>query len=141
MRLQDTIGWVDKVQGEFAYAERWARYVELSGKEITTVSIDSEWAIIRFTDGSHLKITDDGQSCCERRWISCDDSVDDLTGGKIVSIDTDASGDEPDNEDSYEVHEVKFVKVQTTKGGFTLCTHNDHNGYYGGFEIALKLVR
>jgi hypothetical protein len=31
--------------------------------------------------------------------------------------------------------------VQTTKGSFTICTHNEHNGYYGGFSLRVKLHR
>ena len=35
----------------------------------------------------------------------------------------------------YDEHEVQFLEVLTSKGGFTMASHNEHNGYYGGFLI------
>ena len=37
------------------------------------------------------------------------------------------------------VHEVQFLVVTTSKGAFTIETHNEHNGYYGGFFIEAEV--
>lgn len=31
--------------------------------------------------------------------------------------------------------ETEFLDVHTSKGVFTVACHNDHNGYYGGFNL------
>ena len=33
------------------------------------------------------------------------------------------------------VHEVQFLNIETSLGIITFETHNEHNGYYGGFYI------
>jgi hypothetical protein len=38
----------------------------------------------------------------------------------------------------YDVHETCFVEVQATGGFITLVTHNEHNGYYGGFDPVIE---
>jgi hypothetical protein len=38
-------------------------------------------------------------------------------------------------DDSGEDHELAFLKVSTNKDCITLETHNENNGYYGGFGI------
>ena len=49
--------------------------------------------------------------------------------------------DAPDIEDEWgEVHEVQFLDVKTDKGVFQMSSHNEHNGYYGGFWIIARLV-
>jgi hypothetical protein len=35
-----------------------------------------------------------------------------------------------------EVHEQTFLKIRTNNGDATVVTHNEHNGYYGGFNIS-----
>ena len=151
MRLQDKIGWVDKVEGEFTFTDRWAKFTEIAGLTIKHVRMggDSRESLaIEFNEGATLIIADEGQSCCESRYLTCDDDLTGHEGGSVVSIDTDAPDPKPvldyaaqKESDSYGCHETQFVKVQTTKGSFTLCTHNEHNGYYGGFGLVVKLVR
>ena len=43
-----------------------------------------------------------------------------------------------DVEEEYETHEVQFLEIKTSKGIFTMSTHNEHNGYYGGFAIVVS---
>jgi len=141
------MAWVDRIQGEFEFVDPFARYTEIVGLKIKDiVKIDqSEQVAIWFTDGTFLRISDDGQSCCESRYMTCDDDLTGHEGGQLVSIDLDAGGGEhrtkPDDDYSDAYHETQFVKVQTTKGSFTLCTHNEHNGYYGGFDLTVERVR
>ena len=142
MSTTANIAWVDDVEGAFAFSETWAKFTELAGLVIESISEDDAGMAIRFTDGSRICIFDDGQSCCESRYVTCDDDLTGLAGGSLLHIDKAAVGDAPEvKEDDYGCHDVAFVRVQTTKGGFTLVTHNEHNGYYGGFSLKVKLVR
>lgn len=111
------------------------------GKTISGIRInkeaDPEELCIAFTDGTELVITDQGQSCCESRYMSL---VGDFTyhiGAQLVKVE-EAEGAQP-LEEEYNVHEIVFLKVDTTKGGFTFATHNEHNGYYGGFDLRAKV--
>jgi hypothetical protein len=146
------IEWVKQVEGEFEYADPWARFTEIAGKVIEAVADDDQGMAIRFTDGTRLCIWDGGQSCCESRYMTCDDDLSGHEGGALLSVDLDAAAPPKadvkaksetagDDWDDGDCHETQFVKVQTTKGSFTLCTHNEHNGYYGGFSLEMKLVR
>jgi hypothetical protein len=141
MSIPDTAIWVTEIGGDFAFVDPFARFTEIVGKKITEITTDDEGYAILFKDGSRLCIWDGGQDCCESRYMTCDDDLTGHQGGQIVSINSDAGGDQPAEEDHWGCHEVRFVKVQTTKGSFTICSHNEHNGYYGGFALKLKLVR
>ena len=44
----------------------------------------------------------------------------------------------PNEPDEYGDHEVQFLLVNTSIGTFTVASHNEHNGYYGGFDIVIK---
>jgi len=85
-----------------------------------------------FTDGTRIKVWDDGQSCCEQRYMQTDDNLSDYIGAQLLGGEV---RDAPGTGDEYEVHEVQFFVVKTSKGQFTMCTHNEHNGYYGGFDL------
>lgn len=91
-----------------------------------------------FTDGTGLLLWDGGQSCCELRYLHTDDKVGDFVGAELMKIEL---RDGPTTEDEYgEPHDVQFVLVTTSLGVFTLETHNEHNGYYGGFWIEAELI-
>lgn len=75
---------------------------------------------------------DAGQSCCEHRYMTTDDELETFKDAKLVGIDRVYVEDETEYGDP---HEQVFVKVETTKGTITCVTHNQHNGYYGGFDI------
>lgn len=40
-----------------------------------------------------------------------------------------------------DVHEVQFLVVHTDKGDLTMSSHNEHNGYYGGFSIEARVSK
>lgn len=90
---------------------------------------------IRFTDGSGIAFYDDARSCCESRYMHTDDALADFVGGTLDGAKTVAG---PNKESDYGDHEQTFLKVTTSKGVFTVVTHNEHNGYYGGIAIAVK---
>jgi hypothetical protein len=87
--------------------------------------------------GVQLIISDNAQSCCERRYMVCDDNVQDLVGSMLKDIELrDGGKEETGNEN--DLHETSFVHVITDTGSVVLCTHNEHNGYYGGFGIEIE---
>lgn len=106
-------------------------FTEAIGKEIASASLDDALKLT-FTDGTGIVFQDDGQSCCESRYMTCDDDLSVLVGGTLVTAEV-ADGGTEDAE--YDCHEVAFLKVQASTGGITVASHNEHNGYYGGFCI------
>lgn len=106
------------------------------GRTISHASIGDALRLT-FSDGTGIIISDEGQSCCENRYISCDDPVQSLVGGKLTKIEVKGG---PDYNGPDECNEQAFVEIATDKGFITLVTHNEHNGYYGGFAIQVKEV-
>ena len=106
------------------------------GKEIASVSLGDDDALhFVFSDGVKVMVFDDGQSCCEARYMRTDDCLVDFVGSKFLGLEI---KDAPDVEPDYpheDVHEVQFLEIKTSKGCFTMSSHNEHNGYYGGFWI------
>jgi hypothetical protein len=92
---------------------------------------------IAFDDGSTLHIWDAGQDCCEARYMSTDDDLSSLIGGHLVDVDVRDGDVGTYGDDS---HETAFVKVITDQATITLVTHNEHNGYYGGFGLAAQVL-
>lgn len=102
------------------------------GKKIAKVAVEDNRLKFEFADGSKLTLFDDGQSCCEHRYMVCDDDLAKFVGRKLTDFEL---ADGPTMEDCGEPHEVQFLKVYTSRGSFTVSNHNEHNGYYGGFWI------
>jgi len=106
------------------------------GKVIDSVLLGSDDALhFVFADGSKMKLWDDGQSCCETRYMMTDDDLSSYSGAVLMNIEV---RDAPDMSDGYDVHEVQFLEVMTHRGCFTMTTHNEHNGYYGGFYVRIE---
>ena len=104
------------------------------GKEISSVRVEDNVLKFDFADGTKLSVWDGGQSCCEHRYMTSEKS-DDLNyyaGSKLTNLET-VSADPVSVE--YGDHEIQFLNVTTDKGVFQVATHNEHNGYYGGFSI------
>ena len=113
-------------------------FEEFFGKKITSTRLDDERLIIEFEGDIALQIYDDGQSCCEYRYMSTDDDIQSLVGHTLVSI---IEKEGPIEDDDYgDVHETCFVEVQTNVGSITLVNHNENNGYYCGFCMVAKKV-
>lgn len=100
---------------------------------------DQDKLIIRFTDGSQLNIWDDGQSCCESRYMQSDDKPEDFIGSTLIGVELKAAPNIVDDPHNDGEHECQFLEIQTNKGQFVVVNHNSHNGYYGGFSMAAKL--
>jgi hypothetical protein len=111
-------------------------YAAMLDRPIEAVTQENDELSVRFVGGGSLRIWDNGQSCCESRYMTTDDELDTFVGAKVVSLD---AVDGPTEEGEYgEPHDQMFVKLETTAGTITMVTHNEHNGYYGGFEVAVK---
>lgn len=107
------------------------------GREITAAQFGDDALTLTFADGVTVKLTDEGQSCCEYRYMTCDDKATDLIGGHLREISLRQVKAEGEYDD---VHEICFVKVETENAHITIETHNKHNGYYGGFGMNLREV-
>lgn len=107
------------------------------GRVIAGAELDAGADCFRlsFTDGPKVKLFDDGQSCCENRYMTTDDDVQSLVGGTLLNIEGKKGADSPGGG---EVHEACFVEISTDQGFITLTNHNEHNGYYGGFSLSLS---
>jgi hypothetical protein len=109
---------------------------EYKDKIIKAIRIDDNKLHITFEDGVSIQVFDDGQSCCESRYMVCDDDLEYLVGKKLVHI---ASKDATSESEEWGgEHEVVFVEVMTNDGFITIANHNEHNGYYGGFGLTIK---
>ena len=117
-------------------------YAAMLGRPIENIVHDKEFTEemrISFVGGGTLRIWDNGQSCCETRYMTTDDDLPSFIGAKVVGLEDVAAPDIPYEGESYgDVHEQRFVKLETTAGTITLVTHNQHNGYYGGFDVVAK---
>lgn len=103
------------------------------GKTISSLRLDEDDSLrFEFDDGSKLRLSDQGQSCCEHRYMRTDDNLADFVGAKLLDAEIKVA---PNIPGEYDVHEVQFLEVKTDRGVFTMASHNEHNGYYGGFWI------
>lgn len=106
-------------------------------KKIANLQLKENVILVTIADVGTIEIWDDGQSCCENRYISSDDELRKVIGAKLLNIEL---KDAPNIADEYGTHEVQFLQLRTTKGIVTFETHNEHNGYYGGFYLKAQLA-
>lgn len=105
------------------------------GKRIETVRLNDNELQLVFVDGSTLSLADEGQYCCEHRYLTCDDDLPSFTGETFVrwevsGMEERAGGD---------VHEVHFLRIQLGSGSMIVVeSHNEHNGYYGGVSVRAR---
>jgi len=108
---------------------------EYRGRKVINATMDDEAIHIKFDDGTKIKLFDDGQSCCESRYMTTDDDVKSLVGGRWVHAKVKEG---PFEEGEYgDCHETAFLEIQTDTGFITVTNHNQHNGYYGGFGLII----
>ena len=66
-----------------------------------------------------------------------DDTLADYVGATLVDCELrDAPTTEVEHGDT---HEVQFLAVKTSAGELVLSSHNEHNGYYGGFAMVATM--
>jgi hypothetical protein len=105
------------------------------GKKISRVWLAGDALHFRLEDGTGFRLSDEGQSCCESRYMVVDDDLEYHAGAVLKDVQLREAAP---IEGEYEVHEVQFLEVHTDKGVISAATHNEHNGYYGGFWIVAK---
>jgi len=100
-------------------------------KSITEMN-DDPGVCIEFENGNTITISDNGQSCCENRYWVIDDNLNHYIGADYLGWEL---ADSSTEDDSYDVHEIQFLNIKTSVGDINIASHNEHNGYYGGFWI------
>jgi len=117
--------------------DRGAEFIaECLGIEIKEILIDSEELIIRFVNGKGIIFWDDGQCCCESRYMHTDDDLPYYAGSRLMNVEL---RDGPEEETEWgECTESQFLLVTTDKGVITVVNYNDHNGWYGGFVLRAR---
>jgi len=101
------------------------------GKKITVLSIDETSLHLTFEDGSKIALRDNTETCCEKRYMRTDDNLEAFIGSNLYNVEVRDGGGVEDSD----VHDIEFLLVSTSTGVFTISNHNEHNGYYGGFNI------
>jgi hypothetical protein len=112
-------------------------FADSKGMEILDISVKDNTLDIVFCDHT-LRAIDDEQMCCETRYMACDDTLTNFIGAKLLDM---VIEDAPRFDIGYDIHDVQFLHVKTSKGSFTVSNHNEHNGYYGGFSLSLSIVK
>src|SRR6185312_7899172 len=79
---------------------------EFFGRTVCGAEIIDDRLRLTLDGGEQIEIWDDGQSCCENRWLTCDDDLKSLCGHTLARIDT-KSG--PNESSEWGDHEVCFV--------------------------------
>lgn len=104
------------------------------GKRIRCAKlVDDDELRFDFDDDTYLRLWDAGQSCCEHRYMSTNDDLAAFAGATLLDFELKSA---PDQQDRHgDCHEVQFLDVKTSLGVIQMASHNEHNGYYGGFSI------
>jgi len=109
--------------------------------------VNDNLLIIHLNDGSQFILEDNLQQCCEHRYMTTDDELAYFVGADLINVEKrhggyGGDGEEHDiDDDDYwdqDADEVAFLLVTTSLGVFTIENHNEHNGYYGGFNIIVR---
>lgn len=112
---------------------------ENTGKVITALEITESELLFTFADDAKMKLFDDGQSCCEHRYMHTDDDIQDFVGATLQGAEV-REGPMGEANEWEETKESEFLIISTSKGQFTVVNYNEHNGYYGGFSVCAKVV-
>ena len=108
-----------------------------SGYNIQSAELQAHTVRLSFEGGHLVVLQDVADYCCERRYAHSDDDFRELEGRPLVSVDL---KDGPDTEGPYAGYkECAFLEITAGSAGdmrtVTVACYNEHNGYYGGFEI------
>jgi hypothetical protein len=94
--------------------------------------------ILYMDSGVEYHFFDSAQACCEARYMTCDDDLETFAGATVVDISVDYSEEEGEYGESLE---CAFLRIHTDAGVIVACNHNEHNGYYGGFDVTCRVVK
>lgn len=107
------------------------------GKEIEAIDLLDNRLLFTFRDGAKMQLVDTGQQCSEERYMHSDDPLEVFVGSRLLGAEVRPA---PEMQCEGCVHEVQFLLVTTSGGSFMVETHNEHNGWYGGFRIVAEDV-
>lgn len=96
-----------------------------------------------FTDATAVIYFDGARSCCESRYMTCDDELTHYIGATLLDVDVSRNapgGDGQSETADYEEHEWAFVDFKTARGVLSATMHNRHNGYYGGIILTARTI-
>jgi hypothetical protein len=105
------------------------------GQKIVLAALSEDNLILTLSNGRSIKICDDGQQCCEARYMHTDDDVQSLVGHTLTRIEAKEVAEADDDID--DAHQVVFLEVGTDNGFITIENHNVHNGCYDGFDLTI----
>lgn len=120
------------------------------GNTITNIELDDEandgdGALkIWFGPEKGIQFFDTARSCCESRYLTTDDDLGSFRdtifkGAELRDMGGPAINEPDQEEDAYgDEQEEQCLIVQTNVGEFTVVSHNNHNGYYGGICIRVS---
>lgn len=117
--------------------DEWMKGV--CGKLIERIEVEDDSIIIALVGGQVFELQH-VQDCCERRYFVLDDDVTYYHSAELRDIKMARwanLGYEPQN--YVDTHEIMFLDIYTTKGVISICAHNEHNGYYGGISVGVKV--
>lgn len=115
--------------------ETVATHLAAQGKVLRNVQLVDDKVQLWFEDDTAIQFADEGQSCCEARYTRTDDDLAPFVGATFLRAEL---RDAPPVADEYGEHEVQFLVLVTDRGNITFSSHNEHNGYYGGFWIVCR---
>jgi len=134
--------WTEK-EKEAMYAAFCCRIddIQIISAQIDDISNDIICLDIDIEKEAYLlRFRDDGQSCCERRHMHSDDDLSYFVGADFLYA-TIKRGPSEEYGDEGDVRECQFLEIGTSKGAFIIANYNDHNGYYGGFDLTVDVVK
>jgi len=104
------------------------------GRTITRAFANERQIKLTLDNEVTICLTDAGQSCCEYRYMTIEDNIEDLVGKKLTEISVREGGT---REAEYDVHDIYFLHIKAEDECLVVANHNEHNGYYGGFDLTL----
>lgn len=107
------------------------------GKKLAIVELRDDALWMTVEGGPTVRMSDHGQSCCESRYMRTDDDLASFVGATLTGVEV---REAPSVDVDYDAHDVEFLAVQTDRGEFVMSSHNEHNGYYGGFAIRAEII-
>lgn len=86
---------------------------------------------------TQLSMRDRKRSCCESRFLRTDDDVSEHIGATFVDV---VMKESTSARTESGMSEATFLEIVTSRGCFVLSAHNEHNGYYGGFDLCIVIT-
>ena len=110
------------------------------GSKIISAELLPEALRIQLDNGKTLSFSDEGQSCCEHRFMKTDDDLPSFIGAILYNVYVSFAESFAESiELINDVEEIAFLRITTSSGVITVNSHNIHNGFYGGFDIICRI--